>query len=416
MKAAPLVLQTIGSTLVATLLNSYLALHHKIVCQAFRQTKLTLQDLVHCSDDEADNRLRRIPHAFRLAQLRIIFCQKILVEMNHWVVMSLVAGIALHQLFQVGCLEHCHEVVHHPCDALIEVVAGKVVEYLPKERIRFRNQPCRFLAAEILGRIVVQAGCKHAVGYRLRIDVGKVLTLQVLNKHHLESFILPLQIIVLITAGLIVHSRFDDVGQQTSLACHLTGKPRSRCDALNGRVAKMLNHRQKLVLGFIDAYNLIALDFRYPYAIYKRLVFIKVEVEIVGENDVVECLLVAVELFLVPLLVAAVKVGVAQILCLHKEHWQMILLPRDDIVWRATFEVSWFVGHNHLGQQALQQLLQCRPVRMFAGKARFILLVQLSNIKFQILVPHTSVSFLFLPANLQTFSVQSPQTAIFFRG
>ena len=102
-------------------------------------------------------------------------------------------------------------------------------------------------------------------------------------------------------------------------------------------------------------HNLIALYFTYPDAIHKQTVLVKMEVEIVCKDDIIEGLLIAVELLLVGFLTN--KVGIVDVLCLDKENGQVVFCSGYDIVGCATLNVCRLIGYYHLGQQTMQIVL-----------------------------------------------------------
>ena len=144
----------------------------------------------------------------------------------------------------------------------------------------------------------------------------------------------------------------------------------------------MLNQSQELVLRFCYTNNLVASGLCNPHAIHKLSLLVEVEVEIIGEDDEVQSLLVAVELLLVTILIASVKVVVIHVLCFHEENGQMILFAGDNIVWRTTLKMCRLVCHDHLRQQTLQKVLQCRTIRMLSGNTCPILLIEIIDILF----------------------------------
>ena len=89
---------------------------------------------------------------------------------------------------------------------------------------------------------------------------------------------------------------------------------------LDGIAAYMLNETQEFLFASINSHNLVSLHFCYANTIHKLTVFIEMKIKIVREDNIIEGLLVACELFLVTMRVASIKVIVANILCLDVEH------------------------------------------------------------------------------------------------
>ena len=302
--------------------------------------------------------------------------------MNHGVVVALVLCIGGHDFPDVRNLENSHEVVHNPGNTFVEVVSCEIVEYLTQEWIRLRYETGCFFATEIFRGIVVQTGCKHAVSNRLGIDICKIFFLQILYEHKFECLVLCLQIVVLECVFLIVHRRLDDIGQQTCFASHQLCQTGSRGDALDGRCPQVLNHAGELLFGFSNSHNLATFRLCNPYTIHKLAIFVEMKVQIICEDNIIECLLIAVELLFMAVLAASVEVVVVHIFCLHKEHRQMVFLPLNDIVRRTTFDMCRFVSYHHLWEQTLQQVFQGRTIRVLASNTRLVLLVQFVDVSF----------------------------------
>ena len=92
------------------------------------------------------------------------------------------------------------------------------------------------------------------------------------------------------------------------------------------------------------------------------------EAQIVCEDDIVESLLVARELFFMAMRVAPVKVAVTNIFRFDIEDRHTVL-GRGDIVWSTTIHPFGLVCDSELWQLALHQLLQGASVGMFSGIA-----------------------------------------------
>ena len=106
--------------------------------------------------------------------------------------MAAVVGVVAHYAAHVRGAERGRQVVHNPCYAFVEVVAGDALEYLPQEGVGLRYKRGGLLAREGVGRCVVQARRKHPVGYGLRVDVGEAVGSDVVDEHRLEGVKLPL--------------------------------------------------------------------------------------------------------------------------------------------------------------------------------------------------------------------------------
>ena len=140
---------------------------------------------------------------------------------------------------------------------------------------------------------------------------------------------------------------------------------------------------QEFVGGFFQKYNLSATDICQTDGIDIFAVFVEVEVEVVGEYDMVERSAIAVELLFVFLF--TVEVGILKVLgfkicygCLAFE---------NDKVGSAAGLTSWLVDDcMALGQQGFQQVLHCRAIGMFVSLSRSILLIEFYNIRINIIL------------------------------
>ena len=129
--------------------------------------------------------------------------------------MEFISTVVRHQCLKVGCPKHCHQVINNPCYAFIKIIACQVGLW---------NQTGSLFTTEILRSVIVQSGSKHAIGYCLCVNIRKILFTQILNEYILECIILPSQVVVLVAVRLVVHGRFNNISQQTSLACHQLGQ------------------------------------------------------------------------------------------------------------------------------------------------------------------------------------------------
>ena len=149
------VLHAVLGSSVITLLYGNVLFNRGVVCQPFWQVELLLKNLVDSPHDEANDWLWCVPNAFRLTQFGIILRQEVLIEMNHGIVVLLVAYIRSHYFLEVSSLENCHQIIYYPGNTFIKVITCQIVEYLTQKRVGFRNQTCCFLSAKIIRGIIM---------------------------------------------------------------------------------------------------------------------------------------------------------------------------------------------------------------------------------------------------------------------
>ncbi len=217
--------------------------------------------------------------------------------MYHRVVVHAVFGIVAHHLLHIGGQKHVHQVVNHPCYSPVEVVAGNLLEYVAQKRVGFRYQVCRLLPRETVGSVVVQSCCKHAVGHCLRIDVGKVVRRESVYQHPAEGFELALQLPVFGRCVVVFIGKGKRVVyggcKNARLGSHLPGKSPCRCYGRRLCRCNMVNKFYKaLHTVFAQAYPAAA-QLGKAHISHPLAVFVEVEIEIVGEYDMVETLAIA---------------------------------------------------------------------------------------------------------------------------
>ena len=96
-------------------------------------------------------------------------------------------------------------------------------------------------------------------------------------------------------------------------------------------------------------------------------VVVEVEVEVVGEHEVAEGCLVAVELFLVAGFLLAIEIGVADVFGFDESDGD--LFAGDDIVGGATGLAFGFVSSTDFGDEGFDELLEVAAEGVFGGVA-----------------------------------------------
>ena len=116
--------------------------------------------------------------------------------MNHRIMVAFVVTISFHNFLKICSLEHCHQVIYHPRNTVIQFVASNIVEEIAQKGIGFRNQSTSFFSTKVLWGVVVQSSSKHAISNGLSIYIGKVLLSKLLNEKVTERLILSLKCII----------------------------------------------------------------------------------------------------------------------------------------------------------------------------------------------------------------------------
>ena len=112
-------------------------------------------------------------------------------------------------------------------------------------------------------------------------------------------------------------------------------------------------------------------------------VFVEVEVEVVGEDDMVERSAIAVELFF--MLFLAVEVGVLKVFGFKICYGCFAF--ENDKVGSAAGLTSWLVDNGiTLWQQGFQQVLYCRAIGMLMSLSRSILPIEFYDIRINIVL------------------------------
>ena len=109
----------------------------------------------------------------------------------------------------------------------------------------------------------------------------------------------------------------------------------------------MLDHIEELAFSLFDGSYLITLDLCNPDTIHEFPMLIEMEVQIVCEDDIVEGLLVACELFFMAMRVAPVKVAITNIFRFNIEYRHTVL-SCGDIVWSTTIHPFGLVCDSEL--------------------------------------------------------------------
>ncbi|KFB77431.1 MAG: hypothetical protein AW06_001426 [Candidatus Accumulibacter cognatus] len=166
------------------------------VGQAVDQTELGLQQLMHAAHDVRDHRLRRVEHPALDLELPVVGLEELLVEVHDRVFAAgAVAEVAQHGL-------HVRLRVVQQVDYLLDAEFVEVQLAAPAAGLEETGQ---HLAQEGVGDrhhvdhvalVHRRAGARHgaryggreqAVGDRLRVHVGKLLLVQVVDQRRLEA-------------------------------------------------------------------------------------------------------------------------------------------------------------------------------------------------------------------------------------
>jgi hypothetical protein len=127
---------------------------------------------------------------------------------------------------------------------------------------------------------------------------------------------------------------------------------------MKGSLLRVILNSKEVVISFYFGYG----DFGGEFS-----VMIEMEVEVVGEHEVVEGGFVAVELFLVAGFLLAIEIGVADVFGFDESYRDIFL--GDDIVGGATGLAFGFVGGSDFGDEGFDELLEVAAEGVFGGVA-----------------------------------------------
>ena len=109
-------------------------------------------------------------------------------------------------------------------------------------------------------------------------------------------------------------------------------------------------------------------------------VAVEVKAEVVGEHEVIEGCLVAVELFFVAGFLLAVEIGVAEVFGFDEADGDFF--AGDDVVGGATGLTLGFVSGTDFGDEGFEELLEVAAEGVFGGVAELIALVYVGDVMF----------------------------------
>ena len=118
----------------------------------------------------------------------------------------------------------------------------------------------------------------------------------------------------------------------------------------------MLNEIQKFVFVLIDSNNLIPFYFGYAHTINKLAKLIKVKIQIIRENNIIECLLITCKLLFVTMRIASVKIIVGNIFGFNIEYRHSVF-PTCDIVRCTALLPLRLIDNTEFRKKCLHQLL-----------------------------------------------------------
>ena len=344
-------LAVVGGAAVDGLRLDDLAADARGVGQSLRQAEVAVQQVVDGAHDEAHDGLRRVPYALGLALSGVVGGEEVLIEVDHGVVASSGAPVVGQEAAQVDGAEGGGQVVDEPGDAVVEVVARDALEETAQEGVGLRDERGGLLAGEGVGRVVVQAGGKHAVDERLGVEVGKLGRLDVVDKGVAEGAEQAVELAAGVVLAVVVESAAHGLGQQAGLGGHGVGQASGRRQELRPAAREARQEGVEGRLGVAAGQDASLAGVADAHLSNGLAALVEVEIQIVSEDDVGERAAVAVELLAV--LAAAVEVGVVDVLGLDEGHGQAVRAAREDEVGRAAGDACRFVGDGQCGQAVL---------------------------------------------------------------
>src|SRR5688572_21386226 len=92
----------------------YLDLDFRGIGQSLWQIKFCLEDIIHCTNDEIDYRMRSIPHPTCLAQFRIILTQESFIKVNDRIFCLGRPAVVFEDILNITCEENLDEIIYDP--------------------------------------------------------------------------------------------------------------------------------------------------------------------------------------------------------------------------------------------------------------------------------------------------------------
>ena len=263
----------------------------------------------------------------------------------------------------VGDAEDVGKGVDYPDDAGIEPLAGDGGEEVAQKGVGFRQQAGGFAAVEGFGGGVVQAGGKHAVSEGLGVEVGKGFFVQIVQQVFVETLQVVFQLAGFVAFGVLFEGFGYHVSHHAGFGGHHAGEGGGGIDGLAGIASEVFYQAGKFG-------KLLGMGLDLPHQgigkadVGDEFAFaVELEIEVVGDDEVVEGAAVAVELLLQGF-VAQVEVDVFGFDVADGQ-----VVAGDDVVGRAAGDALGFVGNLALRHQLGKQFLQGGAVAVFGGIA-----------------------------------------------
>ena len=315
-----LFLFAVGEPFVFALVDAAFDGYFRCVGQTHRQVEFGLQNFVHGLYDATHHGLRCVPYAPVFALFRVVRRKEILVEMYHRIGLLGAVSESGHYLTHICGSKYFGRIIHDPTDPIVQVISGDILKQLAKERVRFRDERRRLVPAESIGGCVVQTRGEHTVNNSLGIDVGEFFRRDVVNQDVFEGLHLPFEIAV----AIVLQQRlFDDVGHQSRFCRHDSGQLFRRRDSLRDGFAQAFDDENEFRFGAFHGDDFASFDFGQTNAVHKFALLVKPEIEIIGENNVIERMFITVELLLV-LLLSRKVLCLSEIFCLDESYGNIV--------------------------------------------------------------------------------------------
>ena len=98
-------------------------IHFACVCKTFRQREIGFENIIHSTDNKLHHGLGRIIDTIFLLGCRVIELQEIFVEMNHRVTTLHFLAEVLAQFLDIRCSKDIHQIIHYPCNGIVNIIA-----------------------------------------------------------------------------------------------------------------------------------------------------------------------------------------------------------------------------------------------------------------------------------------------------
>ncbi|OQC53704.1 MAG: hypothetical protein BWX54_02367 [Verrucomicrobia bacterium ADurb.Bin018] len=336
--------------------------HRGVVGKARGQPKTGFENLVNGAHDKPDDGLGRVIDPAAFAQGRIIGGEEGFIEVHEGVFLR--GGLAEigQDVLEVHGAEDFHEVIHHPRDAVVEVHRGNRTKQIAEEGIGLGHEGGSFLAGKVVGGGVVEAGCEHAVGDGLGVNIREGFRVEIMQQNLLEGGQLLLQRVV--WRGVLGEHLPKNIPHQPGFLGQSFGQHRGGTDLYALPLCKVADEPQERLVILGTPHELPPLDFGHPNGLRRLAGAVEPEFQVVGQDQIVEGGKVAAHLgglFLAPQVLADV---------LGLDIADDQVAPQQGQIRCAAFNPGGFVDQTQGRENVGKEILEMAPVGMLGGLAQ----------------------------------------------